>query len=178
MVLIGRLHLVQFHLLHLVSVPLRGLWFLSDYLLYPFKSLICVVSVPLRGLWFLSNRVGTVIAKVDRNVSVPLRGLWFLSSCTGRNFIRRPRPFPSPYGDYGSYQLMFPMQVWVETLSFRPLTGIMVLIRGFLPVNTRNGICFRPLTGIMVLIDGILNREWQKYVTVSVPLRGLWFLSI
>ena len=140
--------------------------------------------------------------KLNSLVSVPLRGLWFLSSCTGRNFIRRPRPFPSPYGDYGSYQLMFPMQVWVETLSFRPLTGIMVLIRGFLPVNTRNGICFRPLTGIMVLISmgsqGLVSAWWlfpspygdygsYRYVktlqrftvqAVSVPLRGLWFLSI
>ena len=48
---------------------------------------------------------------------------------------------------------MFPMQVWVETLSFRPLTGIMVLIHligddlAYLLQHS-----FRPLTGIMVLI--------------------------
>ena len=61
-------------------------------------------------------------------VSVPLRGLWFLSSLT--------KSMKTPRG------------------SFRPLTGIMVLIRNMVTYNQRKG----------------------KHV--SVPLRGLWFLSI
>ena len=37
------------------------------------------VSVPLRGLWFLSKQIESLVRKASRNVSVPLRGLWFLS---------------------------------------------------------------------------------------------------
>ena len=110
--------------------------------------------------------------------------------------------FPSPCGDYGSYQIQANMDV--ETLlrvGFRPLAGIMVLIKreGFIYPNTSEsfrplagimvliggtdsvhefGACsFRPLAGIMVLINRFkfLKRECEK--EVSVPLRGLWFLS-
>ena len=40
---------------------------------------IAIVSVPLRGLWFLSinDRVNEEYGRIF--VSVPLRGLWFLS---------------------------------------------------------------------------------------------------
>ena len=62
-----------------VSVPLRGLWFLSAAgrmgQVYPLP----VVSVPLRGLWFLSATYVFLILFVAVFVSVPLRGLWFLS---------------------------------------------------------------------------------------------------
>ena len=37
------------------------------------------VSVPLRGLWFLSTNIMTAKEEVKKEVSVPLRGLWFLS---------------------------------------------------------------------------------------------------
>ena len=41
----------------MVSVPLRGLWFLSDRVeRNNVLDYICV-SVPLRGLWFLSTRI-------------------------------------------------------------------------------------------------------------------------
>ena len=36
---------------------------------------------------------------------------------------------------------------------------------------------FRPLTGIMVLIEAQVDFG-DYYCTVSVPLRGLWFLSV
>ena len=36
---------------------------------------------------------------------------------------------------------------------------------------------FRPLAGIMVLIDGEQIANVFLYHKVSVPLRGLWFLS-
>ena len=60
-----------------VSVPLRGLWFLSSVFSrhgYRFS----IVSVPLRGLWFLSKVDTKQLAEILL-VSVPLRGLWFLS---------------------------------------------------------------------------------------------------
>ena len=37
--------------------------------------------------------------------------------------------------------------------------------------------CFRPLAGIMVLIDALLDVVTAVNDYVSVPLRGLWFLS-
>ena len=37
------------------------------------------ISVPLRGLWFLSCKRDTTIIKELEEISVPLRGLWFLS---------------------------------------------------------------------------------------------------
>ena len=37
--------------------------------------------------------------------------------------------------------------------------------------------CFRPLTGIMVLIAVLIGGNDPIYKVVSVPLRGLWFLS-
>ena len=60
--------------------------------------------------------------------------------------------------------------------GFRPLTGIMVLIGAMNCVNTDSTGCFRPLTGIVVLIklDANIN---PMLPIVSVPLRGLWFLS-
>ena len=60
--------------------------------------------------------------------------------------------FPSPYGDYGSYLR-------------QGITGFMMARSGF-----------RPLTGIMVLIYDNDKRTSNHYL-VSVPLRGLWFLS-
>ena len=38
------------------------------------------------------------------NVSVPLRGLWFLSKEAFYKRQKAAEKFPSPYGDYGSYQ--------------------------------------------------------------------------
>ena len=61
-------------------------------------------------------------------------------------------PFPSPYGDYGSYQSLKKYLTYYN-YCFRPLTGIMVLIMSYddYVCNDYDG-CFRPLTGIMVLI--------------------------
>ena len=87
--------------------------------------------------------------------------------------------FPSPYGDYGSY--LHPLQYDYDSFqtSFRPLTGIMVLIA----IDSRsnwigNLLCFRPLTGIMVLICTDDTLDIIFALDVSVPLRGLWFLSL
>ena len=61
------------------------------------------VSVPLRGLWFLSTACRMPITGSASTVSVPLRGLWFLSRDYARFNLITFDPFPSPYGDYGSY---------------------------------------------------------------------------
>ena len=108
------------------------------------------VSVPLRGLWFLSSASYSALCDLQASfpspcgdygsyhddaiangesyyyVSVPLRGLWFLSvrPCQYKSLCR----------------------------GFRPLAGIMVLIN-MVTCNQRKGKhCFRPLAGIMVLI--------------------------
>ena len=86
-----------------VSVPLRGLWFLSRENNDPRKKYM-TVSVPLRGLWFLSSDDDAIFNEDYEEVSVPLRGLWFLSL-------------------YFLYLI-----VKVQIRGFRPLTGIMVLI--------------------------------------------------
>ena len=86
--------------------------------------------------------------------SVPLRGLWFLStrlSCMNCKSI---------------------------ITSFRPLTGIMVLIDLQNYYKDKVYVRFRPLTGIMVLIFDFLLPFNVCFYNVSVPLRGLWFLSI
>ena len=85
-----------------ISVPLRGLWFLSSrgrqirlidcrnfrplagimvliLSSYDKPFLHGAISVPLRGLWFLSKR-GNLLWQQHWQISVPLRGLWFLSA--------------------------------------------------------------------------------------------------
>ena len=67
--------------------------------------------------------------------------------------------FPSPCGDYGSYHLQANCITIISLLdSFRPLTGIMVLIR-YRQEDSQTVVnkCFRPLTGIMVLILKFLD---------------------
>ena len=111
---------------------------------------------PLAGIMVLiDNMDDTTLVRFKKTVSVPLRGLWFLSTDTLYTYIR------------------------VRLHSFRPLAGIMVLIiqtRIIEDVHDYDG--FRPLAGIMVLILTILISYAVKHVLVSVPLRGLWFLSI
>ena len=65
-----------------------------------------------------------------------------------------------------------------DTLGFRPLAGIMVLIdlisclgkAGYLPVSV-------PLRGLWFLSKLMFKPTEKQYEAVSVPLRGLWFLS-
>ena len=77
---------------------------------------------------------------------------------TSDNFVNcgnTTREFPSPCGDYGSYLYVCMSFYWFSPSGFRPLAGIMVLI---------------------------INRKIPflsaRTITVSVPLRGLWFLSL
>ena len=59
--------------------PLAGIMVLIDIAKGVYISAMLEVSVPLRGLWFLSRThvKGEII--MMKQVSVPLRGLWFLS---------------------------------------------------------------------------------------------------
>ena len=135
-----------------VSVPLRGLWFLSRQWGKLLLHRLAGVSVPLRGLWFLSIRTGRNLYS-HYEVSVPLRGLWFLSK-TRYDFMVQP-----------------------EGQRFRPLAGIMVLIPRETCSLSKLKKGFRPLAGIMVLIS-LIGESWAiSRIIVSVPLRGLWFLS-
>ena len=109
------------------------------------------VSVPLRGLWFLSRTLG--IAKyLDSVLKFPSPYGDYGSYLDKRWYNKTAKWFPSPYGDYGSYLsrlkqngingLMFPspygdygsylsgtgIKSYLCSSGFRPLTGIMVLI--------------------------------------------------
>ena len=60
--------------------------------------------------------------------------------------------------------------------SFRPLAGIMVLIKaGNLPTDETSH-CFRPLAGIMVLIDKPLLEGKVIYYDSFRPLAGIMVL--
>ena len=180
-----------------VSVPLRGLWFLSlvkmdvinHFFRLGFRPLagIMVLIVcrsyhvfrwdsfrPLAGIMVLILHGVQSEHKGMKMVSVPLRGLWFLSSGEQiQVIIMRQMKFPSPCGDYGSYLSFMENKKKAIIVCFRPLAGIMVLIINLAKnVYISASLGFRPLAGIMVLIPSSFQ-SWD----VSVPLRGLWFLS-
>ena len=66
----------------------------------------------------------------------------------------------------------------VGTICFRPLAGIMVLIAETLPADetTPDGVSV-PLRGLWFLSPAIAGELFPADDVVSVPLRGLWFLS-
>ena len=138
-----------------------------------------------------------------RLVSVPLRGLWFLSLFAETEKEEEiALEFPSPCGDYGSYQRgsdrAFLSGIFAVSV---PLRGLWFLSAGRKRIRPeRSSYRFRPLAGIMVLIVHRMTKEEFKVMwfpspcgdygsyrktggyianaeTVSVPLRGLWFLS-
>ena len=87
-----------------------------------------VISVPLRGLWFLSLKLEHESKDFAENFR-PLAGIMVLILQVAAQRYKWKRDlFPSPCGDYGSYQLK----------------------------------------------EMLIN---QMYEMISVPLRGLWFLS-
>ena len=87
--------------------------------------------------------------------------------------------FPSPCGDYGSYPGGIPTEVNKWQLGFRPLAGIMVLIVLSTPpafVLSQDQVSV-PLRGLWFLSDSQDSDMEDAGKIVSVPLRGLWFLS-
>ena len=164
-----------------------------------------LVSVPLRGLWFLSRP--RHYESPGRNVCFrPLAGIMVLINELDLSNIYSAVKFPSPCGDYGSYLNLSGMVCVNFRKGFRPLAGIMVLIHELTTLLWMQGIDgFRPLAGIMVLISYSVERGCSGPYTsfrplagimvliladegraefrdaqaaVSVPLRGLWFLSL
>ena len=113
----------------------------------------CNVSVPLRGLWFLSIVETRGVILVSRSFR-PLAGIMVLIISVYQGYTERERTFPSPCGDYGSY--LDGVLVCTLTTAYRvsvPLRGLW-----FLSAHDRGndegqlGCSFRPLAGIMVLI--------------------------
>ena len=66
-----------------VSVPLRGLWFLSYVYQLNNEDLVMLSFRPLAGIMVLINCFQQRLCRTYYEVSVPLRGLWFLSLLIG-----------------------------------------------------------------------------------------------
>ena len=110
-----------------------------------------MVSVPLRGLWFLSRWTRTTDLTLIRFPS-PCGDYGSYRLGRRQSFLEGS-VFPSPCGDYGSYRKMRRTNGKSLRNSFRPLAGIMVLISDFDPDDSSGiHVRFRPLAGIMVLI--------------------------
>ena len=161
-----------------VSVPLRGLWFLSPFLdtrirprvstsFRPLAGIMVLISCmdwledlyplisfrPLAGIMVLILKEMLINQLYEMAVSVPLRGLWFLSVYKSFMNYLDCKWFPSPCGDYGSYQGKSKYSAGVQD-------NVSV-----------------PLRGLWFLSETELCRELGIKQQVSVPLRGLWFLS-
>ena len=129
-------------------------------------------SVPLRGLWFLSTRLSCMNCKSIITSFRPLTGIMVL-------IIIQPRlEFPSPYGDYGSYQYRvldeyidswygFPSPCGDYGSYHIPYDLQRVYVAEEFPSPCGDYGSYRA---------AILCRPARKS-RVSVPLRGLWFLS-
>ena len=66
-----------------VSVPLRGLWFLSNKKNHSANALTSPSFRPLAGIMVLIDKQFLLNGVLPLVVSVPLRGLWFLSEQRG-----------------------------------------------------------------------------------------------
>ena len=136
-----------------VSVPLRGLWFLSFYPIFAVANITACFR-PLAGIMVLIMCCRCMTCKGGENSFRPLAGIMVLIK-----------------GSRGIFKKV--------QKCFRPLAGIMVLIRK-VHLMLANEILkvSVPLRGLWFLsiknngdIVGVIS-------TVSVPLRGLWFLSL
>ena len=128
MVLICKLQLFLIYPPYLVSVPLRGLWFLSSPKVIPMLRDLLASFRPLTGIMVL---ISYMIAPDMHNLP----------------------QFPSPYGDYGSYLAHGGSRVYELTTGFPS------------PYGDYGS------------YQAIAKAEDKSVGQVSVPLRGLWFLS-
>ena len=91
------------------------------------------VSVPLRGLWFLSVNRFKLIKRECEKVSVPLRGLWFLLHGSPRHAQLASGRFRPLAGIMVLIDAGLAVAVGdFHIVRFRPLAGIMVLIAPFI----------------------------------------------
>ena len=94
-------------------------------------------------------------------------------------YVQISKEFPSPCGDYGSYPGCAKLPTLLIPTNFRPLAGIMVLILydlGKDEVFTK--VQFPSPCGDYgsYRLKGTARKIRHNY-KISVPLRGLWFLS-
>ena len=136
-----------------VSVPLRGLWFLS--LTYPdFIEDFDVLSFrPLAGIMVLIETIWILKHYSAKESFRPLAGIMVL--IWPNNLVWSPTyTFPSPCGDYGSYHILKKLFVYPDGRKFPSPCGdygsyLVVGLFLYVPI----GESFRPLAGIMVLIS-------------------------
>ena len=97
----------------------------------------------------------------------------------GDRIISNELVFPSPCGDYGSYHEVAPWEADEEQSEFPSPCGdygsYLWITSKWMAITPSS---FRPLAGIMVLIKQKNRAKKSHLLKVSVPLRGLWFLSL
>ena len=85
--------------------PLTGIMVLIDWQEWANKyAKQCDVSVPLRGLWFLSYELDKEIDMYKDEFPSPYGDYGSYHAVQKTTSIATPDMFPSPYGDYGSYR--------------------------------------------------------------------------
>ena len=108
----------------------------------------------------------------------PLTRIIVLIEVSRKDILKVFRQFPSPYGDYGSYRTSRGTAVSWKLNMFPSPYGDYGSYHGTCSgLQHYSCLRFRPLTGIMVLIKSDLQDVCYRLADVSVPLRGLWFLS-
>ena len=135
------------------------------------------VSVPLRGLWFLSTANPTIRTGMNWSFR-PLAGIMVLIDLEALEMCYDDVQFPSPCGDYGSYHLESCNDwEWKRQVSV-PLRGLWFLSTHLIISMKR---CLKtfpsPCGDYGSYPDLGLNPNNDGKIIVSVPLRGLWFLS-
>ena len=135
---------------YMISVPLRGLWFLIIHFHGFFSWLTSFRFRPLTGIMIFKTQ-NHPMTKIFTRFR-PLTGIMIL------NNLRKSHSNPRK--------------------SFRPLTGIMILNADSKEVQTLGNIgsVSVPLRGLWFLILRDRHRHLYVWLGVSVPLRGLWFL--
>ena len=190
-----------------LSVPLRGLWFLSAQ---EEKNMATYEDTfrPLAGIMVLIRMILYAYEKV-KLLSVPLRG-YFPSPCGDYgsylfvfrqgSVFRRPL-FPSPCGDYGSYLFVFRQGSVFRRPLFpspcgdygsyqkhlhyrrRRIAELSVPLRGLWFLSVQRPQLLRGMAKLSVPLRGLWFLSWvftqrsSARTVLSVPLRGLWFLS-
>ena len=161
-----------------VSVPLRGLWFLSPTRQNGAPSLIISGFRPLAGIMVLICNDRYNDGLLGCHGFRPLAGIMVLIDNDKEIGLHLFISFPSPCGDYGSYQgEHYGIQNFSKTVSV-PLRGLWFLSqlagrsRNIFPVSVSV-----PLRGLWFLSWQTTRLNANSAMQVSVPLRGLWFLS-
>ena len=92
------------------------------------RELTAKVSVPLRGLWFLSAELDNFSVWIGPGFPSPCGDYGsYLHRIAVYKTVNGTK-FPSPCGDYGSYLQHADTESNGIRIGFRPLAGIMVLI--------------------------------------------------